>query len=380
MSMRSWICERCQRPCSYLELQLIAGQEVGTFYGVAWGCSPCDYKALDVCPLGPLIPSEDACLNCGAAYPSQATQAGCPDCGLTRAAATAFLHSDGVTADVATVVPELFGRALFRRGLALLNESLTRDPEQEAPWLMKCAFLESLGLPGHVLRMLEGALAVGGPPSLFINHGAALQRAGRYEEAGAASRRYLDTVPGGPLSGSAHSNLGLALRALGRDEEAEESYREAIRLDGGNVLHYRNLAQLLADQRRWSGALGVLEAGLDRATTDEDKNRLLEGLAFVCAEEERGTQALEYIDRAIALGAASARAHYLRGRALALLGRIDEARVEIRGVLDLEPEHVDARQAMDMIDRALAADGNPAHLLSVPPDSLARTAGSNRFR
>ena len=53
------------------------------------------------------------------------------------------------------------------------------------------------------------------------------------------------------------------------------------------MLHYRNLAQLLVDQQRRAGALGVLEVGLDKATAADDKVRLLEGLAFVCAEEER---------------------------------------------------------------------------------------------
>jgi tetratricopeptide (TPR) repeat protein len=355
MSMRSLTCERCRRPCNYLGLQLIAAQEAGTSYGVSWGCSPCEYKALDVCPLGPLVPSDDVCMNCGAAYSSSAPAAACPDCGLTRAAAAAFLTPDGVPADLASAVQDLFGRALFRRGLALLNRSLARDPEQEEPWLLKNNFLESLGLHGHLLRMLEGALAAGGPPALLINFAAALQRAGRYEEAGAAARRYLDAVPGGPLAASALTNLALALRALGRDEEAEEHFREAIRIDAGTVLHYRNLAQLLADQRRWAGAMGILEAGLDRATADEDKVRLLEGLAFVCAEEERGPQALEYIDRAVALGAAGARTHYLRGRALALVGRIDEARAEVRRVLEMEPDNVDAKEAMSLIERALAA-------------------------
>ena len=49
MSMRPWTCERCGRPCNYLGLQLLAGQDAGATYGVGWGCSACDYKALDVC-------------------------------------------------------------------------------------------------------------------------------------------------------------------------------------------------------------------------------------------------------------------------------------------------------------------------------------------
>jgi tetratricopeptide (TPR) repeat protein len=335
-------------------LQLLAGQEAGATYGVGWGCSACDYKALDVCPLGPLVPSGTTCLNCGDAYPSAAADAACPGCGLTRPGALAFLHLGSAPADPAAAARDLFGRGLFRRGLAVLNQALARDPGQETPWLLKCTLLEGLGLHSHLLKMLEGALAAGGPASLLVSYGSALHRAGRHPDAITASRRYLDLAPDGPLAGAAHSNLGLALRALGRDDEAEEVYRRAVRADPGQVLHYRNLAQLLIDQQRWAGALGALEAGLERAATAEDKVRLLEGLAFVCAEEERAGQALEYVDRAMALGAGSARTHYLRGRALALLGRLEEARDEVKRVLNLEPENAEARQAMGMIDKALA--------------------------
>jgi tetratricopeptide (TPR) repeat protein len=355
MSMRPWTCDRCQVACNYLGLQPVASQETGAVYGVGWGCSACHYEALDVCPLGPLVPGDKVCLSCGAAHPRAGADAACPGCGLTRAAALAFLRLDGVPPDPGAVARELFGRGLFRRGLAVLNWALARDPAQETPWLLKGNFLEGLGLQAHLLKMLEGALAAGGSPALLINYGSALHRAGRHEESIAASRRYLEAAPDGPWVGAAYSNLGMALRALGQDDRAEELYREAIRVDPEPVLHYRNLAQLLVDQRRWAGALGALEAGLERATAPEDKVRLLEGLAFVCAEEERAGQALEYVERAVALGANGGRTHYLRGRALALLGRLDEARGEVARVLELEPEHAEAKQALALIEQALAA-------------------------
>jgi tetratricopeptide (TPR) repeat protein len=334
-------------------LQLVAGQETGAAYGVGWGCAACEYKAVDVCPLGPLVPSDAVCLSCGAELPA-AADAACPACGLTRAAARAFLRPESLPADPGAAARDLFGRGLFRRGLALLNDALLKDPSQETPWLLKCTFLEGLGLHGHLLRMLAGALAAGGPPALWIFYGSALQREGRHEEALAAARRYLEAAPDGPWAGTAHGNSGLALRGLGRHDEAEEMYRRAAEIEPGRVLHYRHLAQLLIDQRRWAGALGALEAGLAKATTTDDKIRLLEGLAFVCAEEERAAQALEYVDRAIAVGSNSGRAHYLRGRALALLGRLSEARDEVRRVLELEPQNGEAKEALTMIEKALA--------------------------
>jgi tetratricopeptide (TPR) repeat protein len=333
-------------------LQVLAGQETGAAYGVGWGCADCEYKALDVCPLGPLVPAGAVCLGCGADLPA-AADAACSGCGLSRAAALAFLLPEPFPGDAATATRDLFGRGLFRRGLALLNVTLMNDPGEEAPWLLKCTFLEGLGLHTHLLRMLEEALTAGGPPSLLIFLGTALQRAGRHDEALAASRRYLEAVPDGHWAGTAHGNVGLALRALGRHDEAEEMYRRAVEVDPGRVTHYRNLAQLLIDQRRWAGALGALEAGLDKAATTDEKVRLLEGLAFVCAEEERAAQALEYVDRAVALGAKGGRTLYLRGRALALSGRLSEARDEVRRVLELEPENGEAKQALAMIEKAL---------------------------
>jgi tetratricopeptide (TPR) repeat protein len=353
MSMRSWTCEQCQGPCKYEGLQLVAGQQRGPAYGVRWACPACDFRALDVCPLGPLVPSDAICVNCGEAYPVATAEPACAGCGLTRPAAFAFLRLDVWPADPAAEARDLFGRGMYRRGLAILNHTLELDPAQAAPWVLKCSFLEDLGLHAHQLAMLGGALAAGGPASLLIAYASSLYRAGRYEASIAASRRYLELEQDGPWVGAAHSNLGLALRALGRQDEAEELYRQAIRVDVDQVLHYRNLAQLLVDQQRWSGALGVLEAGLQRATTADDKVRLLEGLAFVCAEEERAGQALAYVDQAFALGGGSGRTHYLRGRALALLGRLPEARSEVRRVLELEPNNAEARQAMSMIDKAL---------------------------
>src|SRR5204863_239691 len=96
------------------------------------------------------------------------------------------------------------------------------------PWICErcrrpCNYL---GLQALLLKMFEGALAAGGPAALLIPYGSALHRVGRYEDAVAASRRYLDLAPDGPWTGAAHSNLGLALRALGRHDEAEELYRQ----------------------------------------------------------------------------------------------------------------------------------------------------------
>lgn len=359
MSLRPWSCEKCKKECHSLGLQLFSGQEGAVNFGVGWGCPSCDYKALDVCPLGPLVPTDDTCLNCGGPYPSASIEATCPGCSLSRADAMAFLRLMPIPApDPAGVARDLFARGLFRRGLAVLNQALARDPSSESAWLLKCSFLEGIGLQNLVIPLLEGALARGGPPSLLINYSSALHQAGRFPDAARAARRYLELEPTGPWAGAARTNLGVSLRLMGDHAAAEDLYREAIEREPGQALHYRNLAQLLMDQRRWAGALGALEAGLERATTADDRIRFLEGMSYIHAEEERGAPALRSIDQAVALGASSARSHYLRGRALALLGRLEEAREEMVRVRQIEPDHLEAEQALRLLDQALGV-GRP---------------------
>jgi tetratricopeptide (TPR) repeat protein len=350
MSIRPKRCEKCEKECGHHGVRLHAGRDEEATYAVSWRCAGCDYKTIDVCPVGPLVPDGARCLNCGGPYPS-GDEARCGRCGLARDAARKFLGLAAPPADAVDAGRELLRRGLYRRGLAVLNEALQRDASLERAWLLKCSFLEGLGLHELAAKMLEGAMARGGPSSLLINYGSALHRLGRSEEAAAAARRYLDREPDGRWAAAARTNLALALRKLGDDDGAEGLFREAIRRQPGHVIHYRNLAQLLMDQRRWAGALGVLEAGLARATTGEDRVLLLEALAFVYAEEERAEPALRHIDQALALGAGGVRARYLRGRALALLGRLDEARAEISAVLAKEPDNADARRALEMLGR-----------------------------
>jgi Flp pilus assembly protein TadD len=93
------------------------------------------------------------------------------------------------------------------------------------------------------------------------------------------------------------------------------------------------------------GALATFSAAADRIS-------LLEEQAFLWAECERGEEALRRADAAFALGSKSIRTHYLRGRALALLGRLQDARNEMSQVLALDPNNAEAQRALNMIDAA----------------------------
>src|SRR4051794_22625949 len=113
MSIRPWNCEKCERECSYLGIQLYPGESDNLSYGVGWGCATCDYKALDVCPLGPLVPSEDLCLNCGIPYELGDPDVLCPGCGLSRLGVLSYLRLGVPTTDPVATARDDFGRGLF---------------------------------------------------------------------------------------------------------------------------------------------------------------------------------------------------------------------------------------------------------------------------
>jgi tetratricopeptide (TPR) repeat protein len=100
-------------------------------------------------------------------------------------------------------------------------------------------------------------------------------------------------------------------------------------------------------------AAEMLDGALARFSRAAERIGLFEEQSFLWAECERGEEALRSADAAVALGSNSVRTHYLRGRALALLGQLEEARNEMNQVLTLDPHNADAKRARNMIDDAL---------------------------
>lgn len=98
-------------------------------------------------------------------------------------------------------------------------------------------------------------------PHHHANHGIALRHLGKVDEAEAAFRRALALDRDDSNSLYSFGNL---LRDAGRLEQAEEPYRRAIVLEPGHVKAMTNLAQTLADLGRSAEALELLRAAIVR--------------------------------------------------------------------------------------------------------------------
>ncbi len=130
------------------------------------------------------------------------------------------------------------------------------------------------------------------------NLGAALTALGRIDEAVAAHRRSIQLKPD---STAAFNNLGIALRRQGKADEAAAAYRRAIALNPGNAGAYNNLGLLLTDQRD------------------------LEAATAACR-------------RAIEINPQYAEAHNNLGIALREQGHLDDAVVALRRALEIRPD------------------------------------------
>lgn len=353
MSARPLTCGDCNRECVLDRVGPFPANGDQRTYAVAWRCPQCSRKSLDVCPLGPLVPAESLCLNCGAAYPTESSDAACLACGLPRSGVLAALGVDSIPTDPVAAARETFRHGLIRRGLAFLNLALQRDVGLTDAWSLKCSFLDSLGYTRTKAAMLEGALAAGGPVALWVSYGYTLQAIDRHADAVTAYRRYLELMPEGPLAAVACGNQANALTQLGDRAAADPLYRRALVLEPDRLSHARNYVRFLIDAQHWEEILPVLDAALVRTTADADVIALLEDRALALAEQEKGAESLVSIEAALARGSDSVRTHYLHGRALALLGRLEEARAKIVHVLTLDPENADGKRALEMIDSVL---------------------------
>jgi tetratricopeptide (TPR) repeat protein len=178
--------------------------------------------------------------------------------------------------------------------------------------------LESHGGNGTLWKLLAAALYGQGK-----DHLAALERAVRL-------------LPGDP---EAHTNLGNALRARGRLEEAAAWHRRAIELKDDYAEAHNNLGSVARDL----GQLGDAAKSFRRAIAIKADFPLAhDNLGIVMEMLGRSEEAIAAHRQALALAPDFAEAHLHLGHALRSLGRREEAAASYRRAVMMRPDHAEA--------------------------------------
>jgi tetratricopeptide (TPR) repeat protein len=354
MSVAAVHCGDCKVECDFDGMGPFPPNQE-TSYGVAWKCTRCGKRSMDVCSLGPLAPTALACLNCGASRES--ATASCVDCGLSAAQTEEFLRINEAGPITLQGARDAIGRRLYRRGLAMLNRLLQQDVKLVDAWDFKIQFLGALSFRRSRQRLVEDALALGAPAVLLIPYASLLAGEGAHQEAVAAFQAYLERSPETGRLPSVYSDQARSLTALGEFALAERAHQRAIALAPDYASLYLNYGDTLIRQGKWDAAIEALDRGLGLTREQGMKVHLLDAKAFVFAGQHRGADALACVEQSLALGSDLPRTHYLHGRALALLGRLDEAKTAMREVLKRDPGNADAVKAITTIDGAMQSSG-----------------------
>jgi tetratricopeptide (TPR) repeat protein len=132
-----------------------------------------------------------------------------------------------------------------------------------------------------------------------------------------------------------------------------ERYLDERPNDVGALVNY-GIALVAAD--RVSEGMEALQRGVD-ADGSHGPARLMLGKALFASRDIIGADA--HAERAVALLPQDADAHHLLGRVRAVQGRLDDAAREFRQVLQIQPQHAEARELLRRVTDALPAGLRP---------------------
>jgi tetratricopeptide (TPR) repeat protein len=168
----------------------------------------------------------------------------------------------------------------------------------------------------------------------YNNLGAALQMAGRLDDAAEAFERSLEIEP----AGSAYSNLGTVHYFLGRFSEAAENYAAATRLTNENQQYWGNLGDALAqipDRRAEAGPVyrqALRLAQRDLAASPGDAVVTAQ-VAYYHDRLGEPAAAQPFLDAALASARGSPYVWYYAAAAMQLRGRTAEAQSYVQNAI-----------------------------------------------
>jgi tetratricopeptide (TPR) repeat protein len=164
------------------------------------------------------------------------------------------------------------------------------------------------------------------------NLGTALAAQGKVDEAEREHRRAIELAPDFPPP---HHNLALALDTQGRLDEALVEFRRAISLNPNEVRSHNNLGMLLLRKQQWDEAIAEFRKALALAPQLGTVNANL-GLALM--DGGRLPEAVAAFRKAIQLDARDPRAYCGLGEALFRQGKFVEGAAALRHCRDLRPQ------------------------------------------
>jgi protein O-GlcNAc transferase len=220
---------------------------------------------------------------------------------------------------------------------ALYRRILATEVDHPDSLHMLGVIAHQTGQPQLAIDLIRQAIAGNSAvPAFHNNLGNALGAAERWQEAEASYRRALAWKQD---YAEAHYNLGSALRAQGKFAEAVTAYGQALTLRPNHAETHLNMSNALQAQGKLQEALEACHRAL---SSRPDLPAAHNNLGNLLAAQDRFDAALAAYARAIELKPSFAEAHHNRGLGLLKLGRPEEALTSCQKALSYKPDYVAA--------------------------------------
>jgi len=177
-----------------------------------------------------------------------------------------------------------------------------------------------------------------------FNLGIALRDQGRLDE---ARIELVDVVTTQPDHAEAHNALGCILLRLARQDDAEHCFRNALASNPMLLEALNNLGGILLSLQQWLEAATLSRRALSIAPGNTLAALNL-GRALVGMDQLE--EALPFCRQAVAGNPKNPMVHTVMGGLLRKLGRIEEAKKSFQTVLEIAPNHGEARHTLAILD------------------------------
>ena len=181
-----------------------------------------------------------------------------------------------------------------------------------------------------------------------------------------------DSVSKSKRKARPHNNLGVALAAAGRTDEAIEMYRSALQIRPDYALAHYNLGYTLAKNGQFDEGLFHFKVSL---RIDPSHKEVYNDLGVVLIMQGRLTEAIAHLQKALQLSPEYATAHNNLGIALGRQNNLAEAIHHYQEALRHDPEYAEAHNnlgyALQRQGKFEAAHHHFGEALRIDPDYVA---------
>ena len=174
----------------------------------------------------------------------------------------------------------------------------------------------------------------------------------KFEDARQQFARYVEARPD---DASGHCALGMTLAALERTQEAREQFERSIALAPEQTESYFRLALIELNMKD----LDEAAANFHQVLTHDPKHAgSLSGLGRVAFEQKRYPDAIDLLQRALAIDDSSREAHYYLGLTFVRVGRKEAADAQLQIATRLEHDEAQHRRTVLRIQDGDGVDRN----------------------